>query len=281
MSTIQPESEVIERNKKIHNSISIIYDKKHTQIYNEIEQHRLNETIQQLLTILGTNDEIKVLDFGAGTGNLALKFLALGCSVVAADVSEESLSLLLNKAKKYKEKIKTTTLSDLKIPFSNNYFDIVATYSVLHHIPDYLSIIQEMIRITKPNGLIFIDHEANENRWNPDKNLAEYYQVTKLTLFKHLKQLLETKELFTYAFLKTVFIKLFINSRYEREGDIHVWHDDHIEWDKIITLLNENNFELVVNNDFLLYNPNAGVELYEQYKLKCTDTKYIIARKKY
>ncbi len=118
-------------NKEAHDKISLVYDRKHTEIYNDIEQNRLNKTIEKILTVLKPQDNINVLDFGSGTGNLTLKFLSFNC----------------------------------------------------------------------------------------------------------------------------------------------------IEWNQIIKLLKENHFELIVNNDFLLFNPNASVDMYKQYRDKCSDTKYIIARK--
>lgn len=266
-------------NKKIHDKLSQVYDEKHTEIYNEIEQNRLQETLKTIYHLKSDDGIIRVLDFGAGTGNLTLKFLSFGCLVTAGDVSEKSLSVLLQKTESlYHGKVNTVVLKNHKIPFPDNHFDIVATYSVLHHVPDYLFVIQEMMRVTKSKGLIYIDHEFNDNRWNPSQHLEQYYERTKQTLFEHIKQLIETRELFTYDFLKTVLIKLFVNSRYEREGDLHVWKDDHIEWNKILQLLADK-FEIISNNDYLLYRPKGGIVLYEKYKNICNDMKYIIYKK--
>lgn len=138
-------------NQKAHDKISIVYDKKHTEIYNEVEQNRLNKTIEKILIRLEQKDDISVLDFGSGTGNLALKFLSYNCLVTAIDVSEKSLLVLLDKTKSSsKDRLNTTVLTGNKVPFPDNHFDVVATYSVLHHIPDYLFAVQEMMRVTKP-----------------------------------------------------------------------------------------------------------------------------------
>ena len=43
--------------------------------------------------------------------------------------------------------------------------DIVALYSVLHHIPDYLGILKGFTRVLKRGGIIYIDHESSERYW--------------------------------------------------------------------------------------------------------------------
>ena len=101
-----------------------------------------------------------------------------------------------------------------------------------------------------------------------------------MTLPQHLQQLFRTRELFTYHFAKTVFMKALIDPRYEREGDLHVWPDDHIEWDKIIVMLDNSGMDVIRMCDYLLYQPRGGLELYEQYRGICADTKYIFARKR-
>jgi ubiquinone/menaquinone biosynthesis C-methylase UbiE len=65
----------IKHNKEAHDTIAKVYDLKHAEIYNEVEQQRLNETIKDLILLFRGKDTPQVLDFGAGTGNLSLKFL--------------------------------------------------------------------------------------------------------------------------------------------------------------------------------------------------------------
>ena len=131
----------------------------------------------------------------------------------------------------------------------------------------------------RPGGLLYIDHEANEAAWQSDPNLAEYRGRTKLSFSKHVQQLVRTHELFTVGFTKTVFMKALINRRYEREGDLHVWPDDHIEWDKIIAVLEEAGVSIVRSRDYLLYQPRGGLALYRRYCDVCTDTRYVFGQK--
>ena len=103
--------------------------------------------------------------------------------------------------------------------------------------------------------------------------------LTKKTFFERIKKLAYTRELFTFGFTKTIFMKLFICRRYEREGDLHVWPDDHIEWDKIRNICKKSNSIIIEENDYLLYRPKVSIENYNLYKEKCNDMKYIFAKK--
>ena len=201
----------IKRNKKIHDKVFKTYNLKHSEIYNEFEQNRLYKVISKVVNLSGKTSP-NILDVGAGTGNLSLKFLKLGCKVTSSDVSVKSLELL-KKLSNDNKNLNLAKIQDKNLSFEDNFFDIVCTYSVLHHIPDYLYAVKEMIRVTKPGGLIYIDHEANKNKYNPNKYLLKYNNLTKQTLCEHLEKLLRTKELFTFEFIKGAFVKLLVDSK--------------------------------------------------------------------
>lgn len=267
----------IKHNQIQHDKLASTYNIKHSEIYNIYEQSRLKKSIDFCIKSVNSNSSVKVLDFGAGTGNLSRIFLEKGCTVTACDVSQKSLNILKDKLPS--NNLDTVLYNGLKLPFEDNTFDITTTYSVLHHIPNYISAVKEMIRVTKKDGLICIDHEANENKWNPSIELIEYNSLTKQTIFEHIKKLFIAKELFTFDFIKTVFIKFFINKKYQREGDIHVWKDDHIEWKKVNELIKKEKCEIFKEEDYLMYKPKGGLEIYEKYSKLTNDTKLIVIKK--
>lgn len=267
----------VKHNINVHNKVYKKYNLKHSEIYNKYEQKRLNNEIEKLVSKI-KHSKIKVLDIGTGTGNLSLKFLEKKCHVYAADVSIKSLKLL-KKLSGNNEKLKLKLLKNEKIPFEDNTFDVTATYSVLHHIPDYLFAVKEMIRVTNKGGYIFMDHEGNENAWNPNNSLKQYGKLVHQTTLEYIKKIFQTREMFTLEFLKAVFIKLFIDKKYQREGDIHVWKDDHVEWDKIKKILKETNCKIVEEKDYLLYLPKISIAQYNRLKDKCNNAKMLIAQK--
>lgn len=268
---------LIEHNAAAHDIAAGHYDSKHVEIFNAIEQARLAGTVAEAVAFAGRASPA-VLDVGAGTGNLSLKFLAAGCAVTAADVSAQSLERLARKAPAGAP-LQTRVLTGEKLPFDDGSFDIACCYSVLHHIPDYLLTVREMARVLRPGGLLYIDHESSARSWGSDPVLAEYRQLTRLTLPAHVWSLLRTGELFTPAFAKTVYMKAFVDRRYEREGDIHVWPDDHIEWDKVAEAMAAHGVRIERTQEYLHFVPRGGAELYERFRGRCSDMQFVFARK--
>ena len=63
--------------------------------------------------------------------------------------------------------LRTVTLSgDFPLPFPDRHFGFAATYSVLHHIPDYLEAVRELARVVDVGGVLYIDHELNADQPN-------------------------------------------------------------------------------------------------------------------
>ena len=69
----------------------------------------------------------------------------MGCKVIAADVSKGFYILLKISLK---EGISTFELNGENLEgIDDNSIDFIATYSVLHHIPDYILTVKEMCRV--------------------------------------------------------------------------------------------------------------------------------------
>jgi len=261
--------------KKTNDRIANQYDCLHSEIFNPIEQERLGQALSIAIKAVRTGSEpLAALDYGCGSGNLTRHLIEAGIDTVSADISDGFLALI-------ERNFSQTGLSKpLKINgedlsgVANGQFDLVATYSVLHHVPDYLRIVKEMCRVLKPGGVIYIDHEVNESYYERPKEYVEFLKKARPTvnLKRYLRLLLDVKG------YKHIFRRI-MNPRYKREGDIHVWPDDHIEWDKIERLLIEEGLEIVLKEDYLLYNSSHKDYIYNQYKNKCADQRVLAARK--
>lgn len=261
----------IEYNIQIHDKIYKKYEQMHGDIFNPVEQKRLHEHLILAAKYIKTSSINKeALDYGCGSGNITHHLIDLDFHVVSADISEKFLILIKEKyghtGKSETLKINGYDLSNIE----NNRFDFVAAYSVLHHIPDYLRIIEEMVRVTKQGGLIYIDNEANESYWN-NNEYAEFQKLIKPK--KNWKRFLK---LSSYIYR----IRKIINPRFEAWGDIHVYPDDHIEWDKIESLLSNFGCEIILKEDYLMYKKDYPIDIYLEYKNKVNETRVLIARKK-
>lgn len=266
-------SSQIARNIRIHNKLAKKYEAAHGEIYNDVEQTRLKGVLAVSITAIETASKNRVaLDFGCGAGNLTQHISSLGLDVLAGDVSQGFLDLVASK--KYRSNVEVILLNGANLSnIADGSVDMVATYSVLHHIPDYFEIIREFIRVLKPGGVLFIDHELCAEAWKPTpERLAFFGEVEPPDNRKWRKYLKRNNYVYW-------FILKFINPKYRPEGDIHVFADDHIEWDKIESLLLEEEMEIVKSQRYLLFKRGYDADVHEKYSALTSDMQFSISRK--
>lgn len=263
----------LEWNIRTHNEIAKKYERMHGEIYNDVEQSRLRNVLKEAISSIRTRNNTKrVLDFGCGAGNLTTHLSSLGCDVLASDVSQEFLDLVTSR--NYSTKVETVKLNGIDLSnILDESVDMVATYSVLHHVPDYLSLMKEFMRVVKKGGVIVIDHEPSKGFWEGDSELQS---------FKKLMMKAGKRDYSKYFIVNNYidwFIRKFINPRYQREGDIHVFPDDHVKWDLISSELITAGAAIVLEQDYLLFRRNYNSSLYNLYKDKISDMHLLVARK--
>jgi hypothetical protein len=71
-------------------------------------------------------------------------------------------------------------------------------------------------------------------------------------------------------------LRRLFNPRYEPEGDIHVWPDDHVEWDRVEAACG---LEVLERKDYLVRRRECPDALYAQYAGRCVDMRLLVARK--
>ena len=150
---------------EVHRFEAKYYEALHPEVYSRKEQRRIT---QNLATITGqiADNQKNALDVGAGTGNLTGKLLELGYKVVATDISPEMCQILRKKFGAYIPNQLTVVNSAIEdLTFSEEKFDLIASYSVLHHLPDYLAALRSLAFHLKQGGVIYIDHEASPTYW--------------------------------------------------------------------------------------------------------------------
>jgi len=274
--------DLVTHNRSVHDALAPLYEERHGEIFNPTEQRRIRDLLRSLLEGLG-GAAPRALDFGAGTGNLTRQLLGLGARVVAADVSQGSLKEL-QALSGPQGALETSLLNGSDLAgMASDSFDLVATYSVLHHLPDYLAIIDEFVRVARPGGIIYLDHEVCPSYWEDDPRYQEYceelarFQASTSDSFgRRVLKLLTRKGSWRYLWAT---LRLRSNPIAD-DGDIHVHKDDHIEWPAIRERL-EPCCEIVSEEDYLVCRERQDPPVvWSRWSGRCVDMRRIVARKR-
>jgi ubiquinone/menaquinone biosynthesis C-methylase UbiE len=130
------------------------YEQTHADIFNNGCQERIAREVADLAQA-GRGG--RFLDLGCGTGNL----LRASRSVFRSSHGCDLVPTMLNQARRYSDRLLQADFDHL--PYRDETFDVVATYSVLHHVYDAIGLFQEAHRVLAPGGIFFSDHDPNEH----------------------------------------------------------------------------------------------------------------------
>lgn len=101
-------------------------------------------------------DGDRVLDFGCGDGSLLDLFSGKNIEYFGVDVSEKFIEMARRKYNRNYAKFQRTSSFE-RLPFPDNYFNIVYSIAVFHHLPSEKhrkKVAAELHRILKPGGYI-------------------------------------------------------------------------------------------------------------------------------
>ena len=271
---------LIARNVAAYDVVAASYDQSHPEIFNGIEQARLAGAVREVLASVNRRDgaPARVLDVGAGTGNLTAQFLAADAVVVAADVSSECLRVLREKLG-HTGRVETQLIDGRSLaPLAEDSFDVAACYSVLHHVPDYLSLVAEMARVVRPGGLVYIDHERHDASWLPDAARDQFIAEAVVWPPKAWTRFIRPRNYWNR--LRPLFEwQRWFNPRWMPEGDLHIWPDDHIEWSRVEHRLLDAGVMPHIVRDYLLYEARYQRDAWERWKSRLTDSRMWVGRK--
>ncbi len=98
----------------------------------------------------------RVLEVGVGMGADYLEWLKAGAQATGVDLSSASIERAKRRCELagYVPDLRVSDAEDL--PFSNDVFDVVYSYGVMHHSPDTPQCIREAWRVLKPGGALRI-----------------------------------------------------------------------------------------------------------------------------
>ncbi len=277
MSQAEETSHHVARNIKAYAKRAASYEEVHGEIFNSPEQSRLQEALAKASGAVRSGGR-QALDFGAGSGNVTRHMIGLGYDVTAADVSPDFLRTIEDRFE-----IRTIELIDGSLSYiPDDAFDLIGVYSVMHHIPDYLAAAAGLVRKLKPGGVLLIDHERNDNHWSPPPEHVEFRRENANARTGEFWD--PEHKRWQYLFRAAVvpsrhLARLNKKRRISEEGDIHVYADDNIDWDRLIEVLHKAGVELVERMDYLLFVAGYDESIWESYRRRCNDVTGIIVRR--
>jgi len=134
---------------------------------------RWESIAQKMINFYQLNSDSKILDIGCGKGFLLYDFKKLlpDCELFGLDISEYAIT---NAKPEIKEKL--TLGSSSKLPWEDNFFDLVISINTFHNLYCYEleKSLLEMERVGKQNKYLCVESYRNEE----EKANLLYWQVT-------------------------------------------------------------------------------------------------------
>lgn len=129
---------------------------------------------------------MRVLDFGAGTGLVALEIAEIALSVLALDTSSGMLQVLEEKCRARDiTNVKTLCADIHSTNLPEGRFDFITASMVLHHINDTEAIMRRFYQLLAHNGTMAIaDLDKEDGSFHTDNTDVAHFGFEQNTLLK-------------------------------------------------------------------------------------------------
>lgn len=191
----------------------------------------------------------QVLDVGCGYGALSSIILKKGAHVYATEKDKYKLEVAKRILKG--KNIKFTQVKNEKLPYKNDFFDVVFLFDVIEHIGNPKKMISECSRVLKKDGVLYVE-------------FTPYYSVIGHHLYDYSKLPLHI--------LPRTIIKKFVFSKKPKS-----FMSQKFYWD-LFTSLNKlriRDFQNMVNKDFLKIEENFIIKYPEIFEVKLNIINYL------
>lgn len=150
-----PADEFSRRDIAFHEATAASYDEEVTEVFGIYHQYLLDPFLDEVARSVGPG---RALDLGCGTGVITVSLAERGFDVVGVDHSPDMLAIakqkLAHSQAAGRHELMVADVRDL--PFSSAEFDCVTCQGLLHHLDDFRSCIEELVRVLKPGGFFYV-----------------------------------------------------------------------------------------------------------------------------
>lgn len=122
------------------------------------EESMESARVDRLEKIVGSLRGKSILSVGCGTGGFAIIANERGAIVDGTDPDERAIAIAQQKAKNHgldPQRFKVGIAE--RLPYPDHAFDLVHCFTVLEHVQSVEKTLQEMLRVCKNNGLLYIN----------------------------------------------------------------------------------------------------------------------------
>lgn len=132
--------------------------------YDAMDHQAVNQKfVADLLAVVNAQPQRpawRVFDAGTGTALIPIELLRAGCpaTVVAADAAAEMLKVAERNvvAAGLQQQITLVERDCKQLPEASGSFDVVMSNTIVHHIPEPLTVLAECARMVAPGGVLFV-----------------------------------------------------------------------------------------------------------------------------
>lgn len=110
----------------------------------------------------------QILEVGCGAGGMLGPLGRFG-NVTGIDISHEYMQFCADRGHR-----RVVTGSGYELPFQDNSFDMVALFDVIEHIEDDIRVLEEVRRVLKPDGRVFISVPAYQFLFSQNDRVAHH-----------------------------------------------------------------------------------------------------------
>jgi len=156
----------------------------------------------------------RVLDVGCGTGGILYMikdFFPKGTEIYGVDKSAEAIQICKKRANHDKLKFNLKVGDAEKVPYKDNYFDLIIASDILEHVPDDKKAASEIHRVLKKGGYAFITVPMYKHLFGTDDirlhHIRRYSKKRLNSLFGGFKIVRQTY-IHSFFYLPAVILRL-------------------------------------------------------------------------